>query len=224
MTQDALCALAWVHAHADTYGFDTERIAVLGENWGAAIATNLVMADDPDLFPATCPHTLPESDRVSGVVTFGGLFLAPEFALEVGLRISRFASMHGIESDIPLPELIEIFETLRDHPSQAWRGNDELDQRTVDVTRLLPLYWVDGSQVPFLLIDGPEELSWAFLIPSFEMRPLSEAESFAAALREAGVNAETRIIDDARFDSLKDPESSPEILAAIEAFLVDLFD
>jgi acetyl esterase/lipase len=221
MTQDALCALAWVHAQADTYGFDTERIAVLGENWGAAIATKMVMVDDPDVFPPACPHTLPEPGRASAVVTFGGLFLAPEFALEVGERISQFGSAQGIKSEIPLPELIEIFETLRDHPPQAWRESDELDQRTADVARLLPLYWVDDSQLPFLLIDGPKDLSSAI---SFEMRPPSEAESFAAALREAGVNAETRIIDDAHLNSLTDPESSSEIFATIEAFLADSFD
>jgi carboxylesterase type B len=223
MTQDALCALAWVHAQADAYGFDTERIAVLGETWGAAIATNLVMVDDPDVYLSACPHALPESGRASAVVTFGGLFLAPEFALEVGERISQFGSAQGIKSDIPLLELIEIFETLRDHPPQAWRESDELDQRTADIARLLSLYWIDDSQVPFLLIDGPKDLS-AFQAPSFEMRPSSEAESFAAALREAGVNAETRIIDDASYESLTDPESSAEIFAAIEAFLAALSD
>jgi len=58
MTRDAFCALAWVHANAETYGFDRQRIALLGVNWGAAIAAKLAAVDDRGPFLQGCPHPL----------------------------------------------------------------------------------------------------------------------------------------------------------------------
>jgi acetyl esterase len=53
--QDAFCALAWIHAQADTCGFDPRRIVVLGHSAGGTLTAMLGTVDDPDLFTQACP-------------------------------------------------------------------------------------------------------------------------------------------------------------------------
>lgn len=52
LMQDALCALAYVRAHAVDYGLDPDRIAVMGYSAGGHMASLLgVAADEPDFQP-----------------------------------------------------------------------------------------------------------------------------------------------------------------------------
>ena len=74
LEQDSFCALAWVHANAETYNFDTERIVLAGFSQGGALAALVATADDVGKFMEGCPHTLPEEDYVRGVVTVAGFF------------------------------------------------------------------------------------------------------------------------------------------------------
>lgn len=59
--QDLTCALAWVHAHAADYGFDTERVTVVGESAGGNAALLLGAHDDLAVYLDECPHPVPES-------------------------------------------------------------------------------------------------------------------------------------------------------------------
>jgi acetyl esterase/lipase len=47
--QDAFCALAWIHANAATYGFDTEHIAAIGESAGGYLVAMLGTVEIPRL-------------------------------------------------------------------------------------------------------------------------------------------------------------------------------
>jgi acetyl esterase/lipase len=223
MTQDAFCALAWVHANAQRYGFDAQRIAAFGDNWGAAIAAQLGAVDDPGPLLKGCPHPLPESNWIQGIVTYGGHFFTPEYSLTVGNFLQTFAKSSGMLSEMPYKELEKVFETLGGLPPREWRiGGEGLDEKASKIAPMLPLYWIDGSEPPFLLIDG--ELDLFFLSTVLSPEIAAESEVFAGELQAAGADVELLVLPDARWSSLSEEESSVDIVEATEAFLADVLD
>jgi acetyl esterase/lipase len=124
--QDAFCALAWVHANADVYDFDTRRIVALGLVSGGNLAAMLGVVDDPTPYMEGCPHALPDENWVQGVATFTGLF---DFGNDVYGRYAErehYVDYLGGESD-EVPEV--------------WREAS-------------PINWVSENDVPFVLIHG----------------------------------------------------------------------
>jgi acetyl esterase/lipase len=131
--EDVFCALAWVHANHETYGFDTEHVFVMGGSAGGYLAAMLGTVDTPDLYLENCPHRLPESHPIKGVFIFYGLYDFTSIdgfpASDVGASLEPF---WGAEySDIPPETLVEMS----------------------------PMSWVDGTEPPFLLIHGTEDTS-----------------------------------------------------------------
>lgn len=124
--QDAFCALAWTHANADTYGFDTGRIVVLGLVSGGNLAAMLGVVDDPTPYMEGCPHALPEENWVQGVAAFTGLF---DFTNDVYGRYAErehyVAYLGGEQDEVP----------------EIWY-------------QASPINWVDGDDASFLLIHG----------------------------------------------------------------------
>ncbi len=156
--QDAFCSLAWVHANADTYDFDTGRIVALGLVSGGNLAAMLGVVDDPTLYMEGCPHELPEENWIQGVATFTGVF---DFTNDV---YGRYAE--------------------REH-YVAYLGG-ELDETAETWREASPINWVDGNDVPFVLIHGSA---------SDERINSSESVGFRNALKEAGVEVKISIID-----------------------------
>ena len=156
--QDAFCSLAWVHANADTYHFDTERIVALGLVSGGNLAAMLGVVDDPTPYMEGCPHELPEENWVQGVATFTGVF---DFTSAV---YGRYAE--------------------RDH-YVAYLGG-ELDETPKTWHEASPINWVDGNDVPFLLIHGSG---------GDERIDSGESVRFRNALKEAGVETRISIVD-----------------------------
>lgn len=185
--EDVYCALAWLHTNAAGYGLDPERVVVLGGSAGGYLAAMLSTVDDKSLFMGDCPHSLPE-DPIAATVVLYGLF-----------------DFRDIE-EYP-PTNIPVFEAL-------WgTTHDQLTSEQLD--EMSPIAWVDGSESPFLLIHGREDLT----IPS-EM-----SERFHAALEDAGVPSELLLIDDAGHGfELQDLSSigNTASLAAIEEFIEQL--
>ena len=124
--QDAFCALAWVHANADAYNFDTERIVALGLVSGGNLAAMLGVVDDPAPYMEGCPHGLPEENWVQGVATFTGLF---DFTNDA---YGRYAE--------------------REHYVDYLGG--ELDEVPAIWREASPINWVDSGDAPFVLIHG----------------------------------------------------------------------
>ncbi len=125
--QDSFCALAWVHANADTYGFDTQRIVPVGFSLGGALAAFLGTVDDPGKYMQDCPHTLPEGGLIRAAVAVAGFFdysLWIPNAQEDGLIYSYFGP-----------------------------PNEHMDE----IEEASPITWVDGSEPPFLLIHGEND-------------------------------------------------------------------
>jgi len=129
--EDVFCALAWIHAKNEIYGFDNEHIFVMGDSAGSYLAGMLGTIETPSGYLKKCPHKLPASDWIQGVVGFYGFydFTSTEgwtdFDLEFSLR-QYWGAYHRLISDETLAEMS-------------------------------PMSWVDGSEPPFLLIHGTED-------------------------------------------------------------------
>lgn len=68
--QDAFCALAWLQVYATDYGFDIQKLAVLGESVGGTLAALLGTVDDARLYMHGCPYTLSEKPWTQAVIAF----------------------------------------------------------------------------------------------------------------------------------------------------------
>jgi acetyl esterase/lipase len=135
--EDVFCALAWVHANHATYGFDNEHIIVMGDSSGGYLAAMLGTVDPPSLYLENCPHALPASDWIQGVVVFYGFY--------------DFTSIDGYRRE-------EVVGYL-----QPFWGAEYSEIPPETLAEMSPMSWVDGSEPPFLLIHGTSDTS----IPSW---------------------------------------------------------
>jgi acetyl esterase/lipase len=126
--EDVFCALAWAHANSTTYGIDDERIFVLGDSAGGYLAAMLGTIDTPSDYRGNCPHALPASDWIEGVVVFYGFY--------------DFTSIDGY------PKLD------REQALQPYWGAEYDEIPVGTLAEMSPMSWVDGTEPPFLLIHG----------------------------------------------------------------------
>lgn len=127
---DSFCALAWTYAHADVYGFDLERLFLIGESAGGNAAAMLGTVDDPAVFLNGCEYTLPSTPKPSGVIAY---YMPAD--LDCNCRgAQRFAALFlGVPLDADI-------QTVR----EEWRV-------------ALPATYLTGDEPPFLLIHGTED-------------------------------------------------------------------
>ena len=211
MFSNAFCALAWIHTNAETYGFDPQRIVVFGWSYGGTLAALLGSVDETTEFMEGCPHQLPASDWTKAVVTYAGVFGTPDWYLSTSW-FDTFADFFQLPPD----EKAEIQQTLMDTPLQRWRDISGFSARGTLFLHSLPPYWIDGSEPPFLLIHGEEDMA----VNS------AESEAFAAQLQAAGVEAKLLVLSDARHGDIIDHRSSgfEEAVQAMEAFLTKVLE
>ena len=192
---DAFCALGWVHASADAYSFDLSRIAAFGySNSGWQVALLGAVENGSEFLLDDCPHTLPEDSRVGGVITYSGLLFTP-------------ATIAASRSDFS-QEQVEYLEYLTLVPPPGWA--DFLDEAWTDFLRPYPVYWLDASDAPLLIIHGEAD----------ELVPVDFSASFAATATSAGVEVDLSLLPEGEHDLLLfDEDQLPEIDAAVTAFL-----
>ncbi len=143
--QDAFCALAWVHANAATYGFDTEHIVALGDSAGGYLAAMLGTVDTPSIYIEDCPNQLPQTDWIQGVVAFYGGY--------------DLTSIDGL-TDTDVKNTLEPF----------WGTTfDKVPAETL--AEMSPLSWVEGSEPSFLIIHGTNDPT----IPSWDSENFASA-------------------------------------------------
>lgn len=145
---DTYCALGWIAAHAADYQFDVKRIALFGVSYGGYMSALLAGVDTRDAYMTDCPNSLPDDFKLAGVATNAGVF----FASEEGI-ISYLESFPEPLQDLDPSELAAVVSQLRENPPNTWRDLD-LPDSVRQVLVEYPIYWVNGSEPPHLLIHG----------------------------------------------------------------------
>ena len=176
--QDVFCSLGWVYANPDQYDFDLQSIYIFGFSFGSYLSASVGTFKEIDQYLEDCPYSIPKTDRVKGVITFAGMFITQEVCMapEGGWCMAAAAN----DNKIPLMDMANIFESLREIPSSKWKDSNELDEAARNFAQTLPLYWLDGSEPPFLIIHGDAD----------DMVSIVESEAFVRAVQAAGGDAE----------------------------------
>ena len=205
MISDALCSLAWTRANSDEYGLDPDRITVFGFSVGGLVASTIGSLDDRAAELQDCGYSLPADGGVLGVATYEGVLGTPEGCFSAGWCLAGASADTGI----PLMELQPIFETLRDVSPEIWKEVETVGPEAEFFARQFALYWLDGSEPPYLIVHGSGE----------DGLPRIESEAFASRLQEAGVEVELLLLPTASHQSVYPTSASfPEIAGAIVEF------
>jgi acetyl esterase/lipase len=177
---DSFCGLAWVHANAGEYGFDTQRIVAFGISGSGPLVAMLGAidrgVDNPYMTMTDCPHPEPEGPWVQGIVAYEGVFMTP-VALDQELQRNNIARLRGL----PRAEVDALFDLLIATPPAEWRDIQDTDPAHRRLIDGFSLGWLDGSEPPFLLIYGSaSEYDWMG----------AEQQFFASQLEAVGVPVE----------------------------------
>jgi len=178
--EDCFCALAWVHAHAGEYGFDSSRVVVWGFSAGGTLAALMGAIEDPARYLPNCPNALPQSGWLTGAVALSGLY--------------------------DLANRDAVSESVQDFWANVLGGQP--NEKPGVWAEASPITWIDGKEPPFLVINGEKD----------DVALATEAERFAAALRQAGAKVKLVIIPGADHGNATNPDAQQ----ALEEFLKGL--
>lgn len=137
----SFCALGWLHANVATYGLDPANIFTAGSMdmaaWGAL--PGLMSAADAAAYLTDCPHALPETNRVRGIIMMCGYFdhTIPEFQKQLELELPNFFGKYA-------------------ENAEPWENAS-------------PITWADESDPPLLFVCGDDLTSplnpvWADIV------------------------------------------------------------
>ena len=125
--EDSFCALAWLHANHEEYGFDPDQVVVLGGSAGGYLASMLVTVDDPSIYLQNCPNAYPDGQAVHAAAIFYGLF--------------DFTNV----DDYPPREIAAL---------ASFFGSPYDEISTEQLVAMSPIMHIDGSEPPFILLHG----------------------------------------------------------------------
>jgi acetyl esterase/lipase len=123
---DSFCALAWLHAHHEEYGFDPNRVVVTGGSAGGYLASMVGTVDDPDIYLKDCPNEYPSGEAVQAAVIFFGLYDFTNIDIRHAIGEGGRAFWGAEYEDIPAERLEEMS----------------------------PIKQIDGSEPPFIILHG----------------------------------------------------------------------
>lgn len=127
--EDSFCALAWLYANQDEFGFDPDSVIVTGGSAGGYLASMLATVDDPGQYLKDCPHDLPAEDPVNAAVIFYGLYDLTIMDQYPG----------GAE------------------PLEPYLG-DEYENVPIELLEeMSPIKQIDGSEPPFIILHGSDD-------------------------------------------------------------------
>jgi acetyl esterase/lipase len=133
--EDSRCALRWVIANAEEYGFDTERLVITGASAGGHLSLTTGMLQAADGFDNRCAVRLQEEGRGAADTE------------EVEMPVAAIVNWFGITD---VPDLI-AGENAKVYAVQ-WLGS--LPDRKDLAQRLSPLEHVRADLPPILTIHG----------------------------------------------------------------------
>ena len=125
--EDSFCALAWLHAHHEEYGFDPNRVVLTGGSAGGYLAAMLGTVDDPNIYMKDCPYEYPSGEAVQAVVIYYGFY--------------DFTNI----DDYPVSEVSSL--------TRFWGAKYE-DIPTEKLEEMSPIKHIDGSEPPFIILHG----------------------------------------------------------------------
>ncbi len=143
--EDSFCALAWIHANHEEYGFDTDRVIVTGGSSGGYLASMVATVDDPNLYLSGCPHQLPSAGSVHAAIILYGLY--------------DFTSV----DDYPVAD-------VNTYLADFWGAKHE-DISVDRLEEMSPISQIDGSEVPFIIFHGTDDTA----VPSVMSERFAEA-------------------------------------------------
>ena len=125
--EDSFCALACLHTNHDKYGFDPNRVVVMGGSAGGYLAAMLGTVDNPNIYLEDCPNEYPAGEAMHAAVIFYGFY--------------DFTNV----DDFPESE----FRSLR----MYWGGqHDEIPPEKLE--EMSPIMHIDGSEPAFIILHG----------------------------------------------------------------------
>lgn len=134
--EDSFCALAWLHANHEEYGFDPNRVVVIGGSAGGYLAAMLSTVNNPNIYLEDCPYDYPSGKALhAGVIYYG------------------FYDFTKID-DFPDSEVNGSLTMFWGAPY------DEIPIERLE--EMSPIKQIDGSEPPLILLHGTAD----YLIPS----------------------------------------------------------
>jgi len=144
-SEDTMNAVRWLRVHADDYGIDPDRIALMGySSGGALVLTHAIAADELDTAQSDYPGV---SSRVSGVVSTGATLVNHLWDSDAVLRYdatdAQVLLMHANPND-------SVMKT-------TWNDNVLPSKARVDGSgnRCDPVAQPDGTHMGDITLGGP---------------------------------------------------------------------
>jgi acetyl esterase/lipase len=219
--KDAFCALAWVHANAGEYGFDTQRIVAYGHYYGAATATKLAAVDDASPYLTDCPHPAPQQN-FAAVVAYGDALFTPAESVESPFHYSDvWADSHGLKDELTQDDTIAFFETISAVPHTDWSTDASFDDQTRKLAALMPMYQLNGNEPKFLVYSGTVNLWEKRLNNPNPTTP--QGAVFVEILETAGVDYEFVLEDNETTFKTREEEIMAPFYEAMEQFFMAQF-
>ncbi len=197
---DCKAAIRWIRAHAEEYGFDTERIVVMGTSAGGHLVAMLGTSGDvKELEGDLGPHT-EHSSRVAAVIDFFG----PTEMLTMGDHKG------SIDHNSPnSPESLLLGGAVQEHPEIA-RAASPVTYVSADDPPFLILHGTKDPVVPFPQSERLAELLKAAKV-TCALVPITDAgHGFGGPEVDARIDAFlTRVVEGKEVQVLEEPIAAP---------------
>jgi acetyl esterase/lipase len=202
--EDCRCALRWVFKHAKEYGFDTQRIVVVGGSAGGHLALMTGMVDEKAGFDDGCAFTLgQEPVKAAAVVDFFGITDVAEYLAPLDQKLGEIEWPAGIQNH--LQTVGDISSGVRNGAYEWFAG---VPDRMELARRVSPLTYVHPNLPPIIVVHGTADNGV----------PYEQSVRLRNALNKAGVPNELVTIPNGGHGAYPDSEKL-RAQAAIFKFL-----
>jgi acetyl esterase/lipase len=148
--EDCRCALHWVFRHAKEYGFDTERVVVVGGSAGGHLALMTGMVESKAGFDDACAFSIgQEPVKVAAIVDFFGVTDLVEYLSSPDQRLGAIEWPVGISNR--MASVGDISQAVRSAVVEWFAG---VPNRMELARRLSPLAYIRPNLPPIIIVHG----------------------------------------------------------------------